>query len=211
MTAIAIFSTDPVLRRKLEQLLREDPTMTVVGVADDPSAVLRLIEQNHVDVVLADAPSREQLADWRIRHDQTAFVVLVDGIDEENSLDALYAGARAILPRSAERNEIVVAIKAVANGLVVLPRELLPMLLNGGSDADELLDGNDAVRAQLTPRELEVLTAMADGASNKAIARRLGISFHTAKFHVAAILAKLDADSRTEAVTRAAQLGLVML
>jgi FixJ family two-component response regulator len=53
--------------------------------------------------------------------------------------------------------------------------------------------------------------AMADGVSNKAIARRLGISFHTAKFHVAAILAKLNADSRTEAVARAAQLGLVML
>jgi len=68
-----------------------------------------------------------------------------------------------------------------------------------------------AFRARLTRRELEVLVAMADGASNKAIARRLGISFHTAKFHVAAILAKLDADSRTEAVAKAAQLGLVML
>jgi DNA-binding NarL/FixJ family response regulator len=56
-----------------------------------------------------------------------------------------------------------------------------------------------------------VLAAMADGASNKTIARRLGISFHTAKFHVAAILAKLDADSRTEAVAKAAHLGLVML
>ena len=66
-------------------------------------------------------------------------------------------------------------------------------------------------RARLTRRELEVLAAMANGASNKAIARRLGISFHTAKFHVAAILAKLDADSRTEAVAKAAQLGLVML
>jgi DNA-binding NarL/FixJ family response regulator len=52
---------------------------------------------------------------------------------------------------------------------------------------------------------------MADGASNKVIARRLGISLHTVKFHVAAILGKLDADSRTEAVARAAHLGLVML
>src|SRR6185295_9962331 len=55
------------------------------------------------------------------------------------------------------------------------------------------------------------MTQTAHGVSNKAIARRLGISFHTAKFHVAAILAKLNADSRTEAVARAAQLGLVML
>jgi len=136
---------------------------------------------------------------------------LIDGYNDEDSLDALYAGARGILPRLAERNEIVVAIKAVTNGLVVLPRELLPTLINAGSDADEVLDGNDAVRTLLTTRELEVLAALADGASNKAIARRLGISYHTAKFHVAAILTKLNADSRTEAVTRAAQLGLVML
>ena len=63
----------------------------------------------------------------------------------------------------------------------------------------------------MTPREREILGAMANGDSNKAIARRLGISFHTVKFHVAAVLEKLDADTRTEAVTKAAQLGLVML
>ncbi len=211
MTTIAIYSADPVLRCSLEQLLRGDPAMTVVGVADNPSAMLRLIDQNHVDAVLADSPPREQLADWRNRQADTAFVVLIDGYSDEDSLDALHAGARGILPRSAERNEIAVAVKAVTNGLAVLPRELLPTLLNGGSEADELLDSNDAFRTRLTPRELEVLAAMADGASNKAIARRLGISFHTAKFHVAAILDKLNADSRTEAVMRAAQLGLVML
>jgi DNA-binding NarL/FixJ family response regulator len=76
------------------------------------------------------------------------------------------------------------------------------------AEASELLDDKDPDRVRLTPRELEVLAAMADGISNKAIA---GISFHTAKFHVAAILAKLNAGSRTEAVARAAQLGLVML
>jgi len=211
MTAIAIYSADPVLRCSLERQLREDPAMSVVGVADDPSALLQLIDRNNVDAVLADSPPYEQLADWRTRHRETAFVVLIDGCNKEDSLEALYAGARGILPRSAERNEIVVAIKAVTNGLAVLPRELLPTLLNGGSEADDLPDSNDAVRARLTPRELEVLAAMADGASNKAIARRLGISFHTAKFHVAAILDKLNADSRTEAVTKAAQLGLVML
>ena len=106
MVAIAIFCADPVLRRSLEQLLREDPAVTVVGVTDDPSAMLRLIDQDHVDAVLADAPPREQLDDWRIGHNQTAFMILVDGADEENSLEALYAGARAILPRSAGRNEI---------------------------------------------------------------------------------------------------------
>ena len=68
MTAIAIYSADPVLRCSLERQLREDPAMTVVGVADDPSALLRLIDRNHVDAVLADSPPHEQLADWRTRH-----------------------------------------------------------------------------------------------------------------------------------------------
>jgi DNA-binding NarL/FixJ family response regulator len=96
------------------------------------------------------------------------------------------------------------------------PADLVAMIEEAKLDA-VLIDahffeqGNGAEPVRMTPRELEVLAAMADGASNKAIARRLGISFHTAKFHVAAILAKLDADSRTEAVTKAAQSGLVML
>jgi DNA-binding NarL/FixJ family response regulator len=136
MVGIVIFSADPVLRSSLEGLLRGTPTITIVGVTDNPSAVLRLINEYHVDAVLADAPPHEQLADWRIRHDETAIVVLVDGADEEDSRDALYAGARAILPRSAERNEIIVAIEAVTNGLAVLPHELLPTLLNGASIGD---------------------------------------------------------------------------
>jgi DNA-binding NarL/FixJ family response regulator len=211
VVAVAIFSTDPALRRSLERLLREEPAVTIVGVADAPAAVLGLIAHDSVDAVLADAPPRDQLSDWRVRYDRTAFVVLVDGTDPEDGIEALQAGAAAILPRSAAREEIVAAIKAVTNGLVVLPRELVAMLIGGTALADGLPDGDDSAGARLTPRELEVLAAMADGASNKAIARRLDISFHTAKFHVAAILAKLDADSRTEAVTRAAQLGLVML
>lgn len=78
--------------------------------------------------------------------------------------------------------------------------------------ADDTLEiGEDAPKWSLTPREIEVVTLLADGASNKAIARKLGISFHTAKFHVAAILEKLDATTRTEAVTKAARLGIVMI
>jgi two-component system, NarL family, nitrate/nitrite response regulator NarL len=138
-------------------------------------------------------------------------VVLLDGTDNEEIVRALGAGARAVLDRSASRNEIIAAVKAVTAGLIVVAPQLLATLFNEAPFADALSKDNDPGRARLTPRELEVLVAMADGASNKAIARRLGISFHTAKFHVAAILAKLDADSRTEAVAKAAQLGLVML
>ena len=88
MVAIAIFSADPAMRRSLEQLLREDSTFSIVGVVDDPTAISLLIDQNHVNVVLADVPPRERLADWRLRHNQTAFVIFVDGADEEDSLCA---------------------------------------------------------------------------------------------------------------------------
>jgi len=94
--------------------------------------------------------------------------------------------------------------------LVLVSREMLEALL-----ADEPSEAPEADSASadqpLTPRELEVLAAIADGASNKMIARRLGISFHTVKFHVASILDKLDAESRAEAVAEAARRGLVML
>jgi DNA-binding CsgD family transcriptional regulator len=65
--------------------------------------------------------------------------------------------------------------------------------------------------AALTPRELEVLNLLAEGASNKVIARRLGISIHTAKFHVGSLLDKLDASGRTDAVAHAARLGVIQL
>jgi DNA-binding NarL/FixJ family response regulator len=203
MVAVAIFSIDPILRRNLEQLPHDDPAFALVG--DHPSSVPELLNQYRIDVLLADAPTRELLAEYRGRHDRVALVVLLDGADPEDGVRALKAGARAVLHRSSSRNEIIAAVKVITSGLVVLPPELLATLLHEAPPADDVL------KAQLTRRELEVLAAMADGASNKAIARQLGISFHTAKFHVAAILAKLDADSRTEAVAKAAQSGLVML
>jgi DNA-binding NarL/FixJ family response regulator len=108
-----------------------------------------------------------------------------------------------------EPADLVALIEDFKLDAVLIDARFFEQISGGGEtkrDAPPL-----AEPARLTPRELEVLAAMADGASNKAIARRLGISFHTAKFHVAAILAKLDADTRTEAVAKAAQSGLVML
>lgn len=89
-------------------------------------------------------------------------------------------------------------------------------LVNSGDAADAYIvgPGRDQlmeVDNPLTPRELEVLTLLAEGASNKAIAHRLGISVHTAKFHVRSVLNKLDAVGRTDAVAHAARLGLIIL
>jgi DNA-binding NarL/FixJ family response regulator len=212
MLAVAIYTADPGLSGRLERCVRDAPGVGLVGGTESPETLSQWIERDRVDAVLADAPPPQLLRDWHVRHPDTAFIVMVGEADEDGGLDALGAGAKAVIARSANPPEIMASISAVAAGLAVLPAHLLETVLA------EKLPQTDAPPTRdtrghplLTKRELEVLAAMADGASNKVIARRLGISFHTVKFHVAAILLKLDADSRTEAVAKAAHLGLVML
>jgi DNA-binding NarL/FixJ family response regulator len=118
--------------------------------------------------------------------------------DRSRARAALRAGATGVLPRSAGAAELRVAIDAMRHGLAVAPA-------GGLWGADEEDD------RRLTARELEVLKLLAEGASNKMIARQLAVSVHTAKFHVASILEKLDATGRTDAVAHAVRLGLLML
>src|ERR1700730_12130409 len=181
MVAVAIFSADPILRRSLEQLPRDDPAVTLVGIVDHSSGLPKLLNQNQVDVVLMDIPTRAQLNEWQGFHNNhVVLMVLIDAAEAGDTVEALNAGAQAVLRRSTSRNEIVTAIRAVMCGLVVLQPEILTTWLDETPLADGSL-ANGSERARLTRRELATMT---DGASNKAIARRLGISFHTAKFHV---------------------------
>jgi DNA-binding NarL/FixJ family response regulator len=201
--AVAVCAGDRALRARLARLVDADARLALVGAVGDASAFERLMTKHRVALAAVQSPAAEQLRRWTRRHRATAFVAIVDDAVDAGSA-ALRAGARAVLTAAAADAEIAVALDAARRGLCVLPPATLQAAV---ADAP----ATSAGEGPLTARELEVLAAMADGASNKAIARRLGISFHTAKFHVAGILAKLDADSRTEAVTKAAQLGLVML
>jgi DNA-binding NarL/FixJ family response regulator len=206
--AIAICAADRAVRERLARLARANPGRTVVATVGDPPALTRLLEQTRITLVLADRPTAEQLRQWIRRRRGTAFIAIVEET-QAAAVDLLRAGARAVLLNSANDAAITAAMTAVEQGLCVLPQGLAPATPSVAEVAGDPFD--PAGEPPLTARELDVLAALADGLSNKAIARRLGISFHTAKFHVAAILAKLDADSRTEAVTKAAQRGLVML
>jgi len=120
-------------------------------------------------------------------------------------------GVRAVLPRDASAAEILAAVEAAASGLAVIdPRDLEPLLAAAsGSDGAPLAAAME--NGKLTARELEVLRMMAEGAANKTIAWKLGISEHTVKFHVASILGKLHAGTRTEAVTVGIRKGLVLI
>jgi DNA-binding CsgD family transcriptional regulator len=126
------------------------------------------------------------------------------------------------LSKSAEAAQIRLALniedEALADRLAALLANVPELRLVGGNEAADVVVVRSNVASAsahsdvlLTPRELEVLTLLAEGMSNKAIARRLGISVHTAKFHVGALIDKLDAGGRTDAVAHAARLGVIHL
>ena len=133
-------------------------------------------------------------------------LVLGDGLD---AMRALQAGATGVLSPHVDGESLGAAIRAAAQGLTTLSAELRDDLVERFR-ANDGLEGEleDAV---LTPRERQVLQLLAEGASNKSIARHLDITPHTAKFHVASIVAKLGASGRTDAVAKAMRLGLVMI
>jgi DNA-binding NarL/FixJ family response regulator len=132
---------------------------------------------------------------------------LVGLLPDENQVGEAWAvGLRSLLLRSAPAEMLLAALIAAGQELVTLDPRLAETLLRSTpqSPPDHLIEA-------LTPRELEVLQLLAEGLPNKAIARQLNISDHTVKFHVNAIMSKLNAQSRTEAVVQATRLGLILL
>lgn len=198
MPNIAIFAREGARRGALESVARGFATL--VDSAGDIPALQRLLDRRAIEVVVAEGLGAGDLATLG---DNAARCIILAA--EEEAADLAVAGAAAVLPRDASAEMIGAAIALAGQGLRLLPDLALRTL--AGIDAAPHPDDAPV----LTPREREVLAAMADGAPNKVIARRLGISFHTAKFHVASILTKLDADTRTEALARAARIGLIML
>lgn len=131
-------------------------------------------------------------------------VALAD--DLSGAREALAYGARGVLARDGHVERLIAAAAAVSVGLMIVdPRFEALLAVEPGPPTPVELD------EPLTPRETEVLELLAEGLSNRVLANRLAISEHTAKFHVNAILFKLGANTRTEAVVRAVRLGLLTL
>jgi DNA-binding NarL/FixJ family response regulator len=203
-----------VVRAGLESIVRSSPNHEVVGSVANPAALPAQIEALQPDVVLIDVERGDESPAPRLLSlggaaDTPAIVLLAAEPDGAVLAEALRLGARGVLPREASAEEILAAVEAAATGLVVLHPEggqiLLPLL------SALTRRPPDTLTEPLTPREIEVLGMLAEGAGNKIIARRLGISEHTVKFHVGSILAKLNASSRTEAVTSGLRQGLIMV
>jgi two-component system, NarL family, response regulator YdfI len=185
-----------------------------VGRWHEIASLAPQVEAQQPDIVLAEieSPDDDTLAMLEALIDglhAPAFVILTDDPYGVWAAELLRTGVQAILPRQAHASEIVTAIEAAAAGLVVLQRDTIESLLPLLSSAPRALP--DSSHQALTPREIEVLSMLAEGFGNKTIAWRLGISEHTVKFHLSSIFSKLNASSRTEAVTLGIRQGLIMV
>ena len=200
MIKLAIAAESAVVRAGLEALAASHPGIEFAGAYPDLSS----LEALRPDVLLA-AYSLEDLPPPGDGH-SPAIVLLTGERNPAWTREAVRLGVRALLPRDALAAQILAAVEAAASGMALVdPREL--ETLAGTASAAAV----SAETHTLTARELEVLRLLAEGAANKNIAWKLGISDHTVKYHVASILGKLNAASRTEAVAIGVRQGLILL
>lgn len=200
-----IVAEDPLAGAGLAALLADRPECTIVGQVAGKDDVSSALDSHRPDVVVWDlgwdpSDALERLAD--LGDSRPPVVVLLP--DQGHAAEAWAAGAIGLLFRDTDVERLVAALSAAARGLATLEPEL-------ASPVGARSRASTPLAEALTPRELEVLGLLAEGLPNKTIAQRLGVSESTVKFHVNAILGKLGAQSRTEAVTRATRLGLILL
>jgi DNA-binding NarL/FixJ family response regulator len=211
MTIRIVLADDhPIVREGLASVLETQSDFMVVGQADDGAEAVDIVSALKPDVVLLDLemPKLDGVQALRaMRAENSGVKVLVfTAFDtDERIIGAVQAGARGYLLKGAPREELFSAIRVVAQGGSTLQPVVAAKLM-------ERMTGPAATTFEpLTEREGEVLQFMAQGLQNKEIASRLHISERTVKFHVSAILAKLGAGNRTEAVRMAVQHGLIQL
>lgn len=204
ITRVLILADDPLARAGLAALLSSQSSLTVAAQSSSDVDAAALLDAFQPDVVLWDlgwSPDSQIATLSQFVEGHSVPVVALLTVDSLADV-ARAGGARGLLPRTSNANQMAAALHAVVQGLLVFDETLLA----APSPTPTALD----LLEPLSARELEVLRHLAEGLSNKEIARVIGVSEHTAKFHVNAILGKLGAQSRTEAVVKATRAGLIL-
>jgi NarL family two-component system response regulator LiaR len=209
---VLIVDDHQVVRQGLRFLLEQEDGIEVVGeCADGPSAIqaVRTLQPTVVllDLFLPGQDGISVLAQIKQDRPATEVLMLTSSADDEHLLAAVRAGALAYLPKTAGVDQVVTSVRAAARGESVLEPRIAARLVREVRAATIRRRPLD----QLSPRELEVLAALARGRSNRQIARTLAISEETVKAHVSSILAKLQLADRTQAAIFGLQQRLVPL
>ncbi|HLF26819.1 MAG TPA: response regulator transcription factor [Anaerolineae bacterium] len=216
---ITIFLADdhPVVRDGLRAILETQPDFAVIGESGTGVDTVAQVKALRPDMLLLDLEMPEMDGVEALRQLQrtpsdTRVLVFTAYDSDERILAAVQAGAQGYVLKGSPREQVFDAIRVVYDGGSLLQPAVASKLLKQVQSKSER-GASDAAEqpGALTPREIEVLRQLAQGQANKQIAARLGISERTVKFHVSAIFRKLNATNRTEAVTLAAQRGLISL
>jgi len=207
--AAAIVAQSPLVRSGLAAILGGSPNLRVVAEATPAEA--QILPARGVDLVVCDVPDGTE-ADAVIDQAPRGVPVLALVGAGTHPMKLFHAGARGVLRRDAPADQLSAASVAVASGLCTIDESLIAELVSPASAPVPVVEAAPALDpVELTPREHQVLALVAEGLSNKLIGLRLDISEHTAKFHVNSLLEKLEADTRTDAVVRAARRGILTL
>ena len=200
--SVLIIGDNPLARMGLAGLLAGRPGLAVAGQTSGGNDLQADLDLYRPDVILWDWGwnTPERIAD--ARDAGVPVVALLN--NPAQAADARAAGVSGFLSGDIDSDGLMAAITAAAQGLIVVAPPLLDALLPSSNAASAPVEA-------LTPREREVLQLLAEGLPNKTIAARLEITDHTVKFHVNAIMGKLNAQSRTDAVVKATRLGLIIL
>jgi two-component system, NarL family, nitrate/nitrite response regulator NarL len=193
---VAVLTEDPLLRTGLTSLLAQE---------------VEVVDLDGAEVALWDAGADTQRTPTRLAELRGLRVpVLAAVADATHAAPALAAGAKGVILRDQVGPGIAAALLAVKSGLTVIDGALAPSVVPAASRERAVARPTKGI-GDLTDRERQVVQLLAEGLSNKLIADRLGISDHTAKFHVNGVMAKLGSSTRTEAVVEAVRRGLVNL
>lgn len=199
-----------VVRKGIRQFLEDDPDIDVLAEAGDGESVKALIRDLRPDVAILDVRMPHatgiEVTAWLRKQSLPTRVLILSAYDDDPFvIAALQAGASGYVLKTAEADDIIDTVRAIHAGRSVIPAAIAQKLARRG-------DHHGADHAEhLTEREREVLEFAAAGMTNRAIGFRLSISDRTVQGHLASIYTKLNVNSRTEAVTKALQLGYITL
>jgi len=207
-----VVADDHALVRDGISSLLEAAGFDVVAQANDGMEAVHAASSLQPDLVLMDIsmPGMDGLEALRMikaEQPQIKIVMLTVSEDDQDLLEALRSGAQGYLLKSMDATSFVKSLEQLETGDMAVDPNVVNKIVGGYL---ELAQGNPSPSKEiLTPREIELLSLVADGLSNKAIGQRLSVSENTVKYHVRQILDKLGVQNRTEAVTSAIRLGLI--
>lgn len=205
---IVLIDDHPLFRSGVAQLVRAEPSLALAGEAGDGASGIALAEQVDPDLVLIDLNMKamngiETLRALKQRGLRARCVMLTVSDDGRDVLEAMRAGADGYLLKDLEPEALAAQIQQAVGGRVVIESSLAGVLADAALSPPP--PSADEVVGDLTDRERETLALLADGRSNKEIARELGISDATVKVHIKHLLRKLGVKSRLEAAVWALQ------